>query len=217
MEADVTRPPLVRRAHLKLQMTPDQGGRCAGSKILRTFAQQYPPAYEVSLWLADRALACTAIASPMGISPRPRRFRARLSRERSTGPMRRAPRMVPAGLNRPVFGLCSRAGARRDPGLTLCGLDFYRTRSCPATLQKRRNQGRKRRTLTAFLKEEAAAKGFDICRITHPDAITPRARAAEAVPGCRRSWYDELARRDSERRSDPRVLWSEVARSSSSA
>lgn len=41
----------------------------------------------------------------------------------------------------------------------------------PGDAAKADNQGRKRRTLTAFLKEEAAAKGFDICRITHPDAI----------------------------------------------
>ncbi|RVQ58575.1 tRNA epoxyqueuosine(34) reductase QueG [Sinorhizobium medicae] len=71
-------------------------------------------------------------------------------------------------------------------------------------------QGRKRRTLTAFLKEEAAAKGFDICRITHPDAIpqAPERLRQFLADGCHGTmeWLAETE----ERRSDPRVLWGDV-------
>lgn len=80
----------------------------------------------------------------------------------------------------------------------------------PGDAAKAENQGRKRRTLTAFLKEEAAAKGFDICRITHPDAI-PQApeRLRQFLAAGAHGTMDWLAE-TAERRSDPRVLWSEV-------
>ncbi|WFU47798.1 tRNA epoxyqueuosine(34) reductase QueG [Sinorhizobium terangae] len=80
----------------------------------------------------------------------------------------------------------------------------------PGDAVRAENQGRKRSTLTAFLKSEAADKGFDICRITRPDAI-PEAPArlrqflAEGAHGTM-EWLAETA----ERRSDPRVLWSNV-------
>ncbi|MCA1369109.1 tRNA epoxyqueuosine(34) reductase QueG [Bradyrhizobium sp. BRP14] len=80
----------------------------------------------------------------------------------------------------------------------------------PGDAARAENQGRKRRTLTAFLKEEAAAKGFDICRITHPDAIphAPDRLRQFLAAGCHGTmdWLAETA----ERRSDPRVLWGDV-------
>ncbi|CCE98388.1 putative iron-sulfur cluster binding protein [Sinorhizobium fredii HH103] len=80
----------------------------------------------------------------------------------------------------------------------------------PGDAIKAENQGRKRRTLTAFLKEEAAAKGFDLCRITRPDAIpeAPDRLAQFLAAGCHGTmeWLAETA----ERRADPRVLWSDV-------
>lgn len=80
----------------------------------------------------------------------------------------------------------------------------------PGDAPKAENQGRKRRTLTAFLKEEAAAKGFDLCRITRPDAIpeAPDRLRQFLAAGCHGTmeWLAETA----ERRADPRVLWSEV-------
>ena len=80
----------------------------------------------------------------------------------------------------------------------------------PGNAAKAENQDRKRRTLTAFLKEEAAAKGFDLCRITRPDAIphAPARLNAFLSAGCHGTmdWLAETA----ERRSDPRVLWGEV-------
>ncbi|ACP27385.1 putative iron-sulfur cluster binding protein [Sinorhizobium fredii NGR234] len=80
----------------------------------------------------------------------------------------------------------------------------------PGHAIKAENQGRKRRTLTAFLKEEAAAKGFDLCRITRPDAI-PEApdRLAQFLDA---GWHGtmEWLAETAERRADPRVLWSEV-------
>ncbi len=80
----------------------------------------------------------------------------------------------------------------------------------PGNAQQAENQDRKRRTLTAFLKEEAAAKGFDICRITRSDAIphAPERLQAFLAAGCHGTmeWLAETA----ERRADPRVLWGEV-------
>ncbi|WP_027486591.1 tRNA epoxyqueuosine(34) reductase QueG [Allorhizobium undicola] len=64
--------------------------------------------------------------------------------------------------------------------------------------------------LTAFLKQEAADKGFDLCRITLPDAI-PQAPARlrqflEAGHHGTMEWMAETQAR----RADPRVLWSQV-------
>ncbi|MCO5732710.1 tRNA epoxyqueuosine(34) reductase QueG [Rhizobium sp. SSA_523] len=68
----------------------------------------------------------------------------------------------------------------------------------------------RRRKLTAFLRAEAAAQGFDLCRITLPDrAPQAPARLAAFVEAGRHgtmSWMEETQAR----RADPRVLWSEV-------
>jgi len=69
---------------------------------------------------------------------------------------------------------------------------------------------KRRQTLTAFLRGEANAQGFDLCRITRPDAI-PEARPRldsfleEGLHGTM-AWMAETR----ERRGDPRVLWPEV-------
>ncbi len=69
---------------------------------------------------------------------------------------------------------------------------------------------KKRATLTAFIKKEAEALGFDLCRITTPDAI-PEAPARlsayiEAGYHGTMEWMPETR----ERRADPRVLWADV-------
>ncbi|KSV82538.1 4Fe-4S ferredoxin [Sinorhizobium sp. GL2] len=80
----------------------------------------------------------------------------------------------------------------------------------PGIDAKADSEERRRLKLTAFLKAEAADKGFDLCRITLPDAI-PQAPARlrdfldESFHGTM-DWLEETA----ERRSDPRTLWSEV-------
>ena len=80
----------------------------------------------------------------------------------------------------------------------------------PGSAAKAENQERRRQKLTEFLKVEAADKGFDVCRITRPDAI-PQAPARladfldEGFHGTM-EWLAETA----ERRSDPRTLWSDV-------
>ena len=71
-------------------------------------------------------------------------------------------------------------------------------------------QAERKRKLTAFLRAEASAQGFDLCRVTLPDAI-PRApeRLAEFIAAGRHgsmSWMEETQAR----RGDPRVLWSDV-------
>lgn len=75
------------------------------------------------------------------------------------------------------------------------------------TLEK---EEKRRQTLTAFIRGEASAQGFDLCRITRPDAI-PQARPRldtflnEGLHGTM-DWMAETR----ERRGDPSVLWPNV-------
>ncbi|UWM75624.1 tRNA epoxyqueuosine(34) reductase QueG [Rhizobium sp. WSM4643] len=69
---------------------------------------------------------------------------------------------------------------------------------------------RRRDNLTEFVRAESAAKGFDLCRITRPDAI-PQAkeRLGQFIDAGRHgtmAWMAETR----DRRGDPRTLWSEV-------
>ncbi|MBX5156238.1 tRNA epoxyqueuosine(34) reductase QueG [Rhizobium sp. NZLR8] len=69
---------------------------------------------------------------------------------------------------------------------------------------------RRRDNLTALVRAESAAKGFDLCRITRPDAI-PQAkeRLGEFIDA---GWHGTMAwmAETRERRGDPLTLWSEV-------
>lgn len=69
---------------------------------------------------------------------------------------------------------------------------------------------KKRASLTAFIKKEAEAQGFELCRITRPDAIpeAPSRLSAYIEAGYHGTmeWMPETR----ERRSDPRVLWEDV-------
>ncbi len=69
---------------------------------------------------------------------------------------------------------------------------------------------KQRRVLTDFVKAEAKAIGFDLCRITRPDAIpqTPERLAAFLGAGYHgtMAWMAETQAR----RADPRVLWGDV-------
>ena len=69
---------------------------------------------------------------------------------------------------------------------------------------------KQRRVLTDFVKAEAKAIGFDLCRITCPDAIpqTPERLAAFLGAGYHgtMAWMAETQAR----RADPRVLWGDV-------
>ncbi len=69
---------------------------------------------------------------------------------------------------------------------------------------------RRRGKLTAFIRQEAAAQGFDLCRITGPDSI-PRApeRLASFLESDRHGTMEWMAE-TRDRRADPKVLWSEV-------
>ena len=69
---------------------------------------------------------------------------------------------------------------------------------------------KRRKALTAFLRQEALAQGFDLCRITRPDAIPEAAiRLGHFLDKGRHGtmgWMEETR----ERRADPRVLWNET-------
>jgi epoxyqueuosine reductase len=69
---------------------------------------------------------------------------------------------------------------------------------------------RMRRRLTDLVKQEAADKGFDLCRITRPDAIPEApARLAEFLAAGHHGTMEWMAETEA-RRADPRVLWQEV-------
>jgi epoxyqueuosine reductase len=69
---------------------------------------------------------------------------------------------------------------------------------------------KRRETLTAFVKAEAHALGFDLCRITRPDSIPDaKDRLGEFIDAGRHGTMEWMAE-TRERRGDPRTLWSDV-------
>ncbi|ANM08786.1 MULTISPECIES: tRNA epoxyqueuosine(34) reductase QueG [unclassified Rhizobium] len=69
---------------------------------------------------------------------------------------------------------------------------------------------RRRDNLTMFVRAESAAKGFDLCRITRPDAIPEaKERLGQFIDAGRHGTMEWMAE-TRERRGDPRTLWSEV-------
>ncbi len=80
----------------------------------------------------------------------------------------------------------------------------------PGIAAKADSGDRRRLKLTEFLKAEAADKGFDLCRITRPDAIPEApARLQDFLDDGFHGTMDWLAE-TAARRSDPRTLWSDV-------
>ncbi|MBY5762344.1 tRNA epoxyqueuosine(34) reductase QueG [Rhizobium laguerreae] len=69
---------------------------------------------------------------------------------------------------------------------------------------------RRRDNLTEFVRAESAAKGFDLCRITRPDAIPEaKERLGQFIDAGRHGTMDWMAE-TRDRRGDPSTLWSEV-------
>ncbi|TCU26705.1 epoxyqueuosine reductase [Rhizobium azibense] len=70
---------------------------------------------------------------------------------------------------------------------------------------------RKRRdSLTAFVRAEAAKLGFELCRITRPDSIPEaKERLGEFIDAGRHGTMEWMAE-TRDRRGDPRTLWSDV-------
>ena len=85
-----------------------------------------------------------------------------------------------------------------------------RTLISDATSREEEKTLRRREKLTAFIREEATAQGFDLCRITGPDSI-PQAPGrleiflADGHHGSM-DWMSETRLR----RADPKVLWDQV-------
>ncbi|MBY5899922.1 tRNA epoxyqueuosine(34) reductase QueG [Rhizobium leguminosarum] len=72
------------------------------------------------------------------------------------------------------------------------------------------DKGRRRDNLTEFVRAESAAKGFDLCRITRPDAIPEaKERLGQFIDAGRHGTMDWMAE-TRDRRGDPRTLWSDV-------
>ncbi|PCK84771.1 tRNA epoxyqueuosine(34) reductase QueG [Rhizobium sophoriradicis] len=69
---------------------------------------------------------------------------------------------------------------------------------------------RRRDNLTEFVRAESAAKGFDLCRITRPDAIPEaKERLGQFIDAGRHGTMEWMAE-TRDRRGDPLTLWSEV-------
>ncbi|CDM56061.1 MULTISPECIES: tRNA epoxyqueuosine(34) reductase QueG [Rhizobium] len=69
---------------------------------------------------------------------------------------------------------------------------------------------RRRDTLTAFVRAEAKALGFDLCRVTRPDAIPEaKERLGEFIDAGRHGTMEWMAQ-TRDRRGDPRTLWNDV-------
>lgn len=69
---------------------------------------------------------------------------------------------------------------------------------------------RRRDTLTAFVRAEAKALGFDLCRVTRPDAIPEaKERLGEFIDAGRHGTMEWMAE-TRDRRGDPRTLWRDV-------
>jgi len=69
---------------------------------------------------------------------------------------------------------------------------------------------KKRESLTAFVRAEAASLGFELCRVTRPDSIPEaKARLGEFIDAGRHGTMEWMAETQ-ERRGDPRTLWSDV-------
>ena len=68
----------------------------------------------------------------------------------------------------------------------------------------------RREKLTAFIREEAAAQGFDLCRITGPDSIPQAPERLEIFLGDGHHGTMDWMVETRERRGDPKVLWDQV-------
>ncbi|KQV84233.1 tRNA epoxyqueuosine(34) reductase QueG [Rhizobium sp. Root1220] len=79
----------------------------------------------------------------------------------------------------------------------------------PAPTTEAKEQKR-RDTLTAFVRAEAQALGFDLCRITQPDSIPEAKKRLDEFIDAGRHGTMEWMAETRERRGDPRTLWSDV-------
>ncbi len=68
----------------------------------------------------------------------------------------------------------------------------------------------RREKLTAFIREEAKAQGFDLCRVTGPDSIPRAPERLEIFLADRHHGTMDWMEETRERRGDPKVLWSDV-------
>ncbi len=69
---------------------------------------------------------------------------------------------------------------------------------------------RRREKLTAFIREEAAAQGFDLCRITGPDSIPQAPERLEIFLADGHHGSMDWMAETRLRRADPKVLWDQV-------
>jgi epoxyqueuosine reductase len=69
---------------------------------------------------------------------------------------------------------------------------------------------KRRETLTAFVKAEAHALGFDLCRITRPDSIPDAKDRLGEFIDAEPAWDDGVDGRDARAARRSRTLWSDV-------
>jgi len=85
-----------------------------------------------------------------------------------------------------------------------------RTLISDATAREEEKALRRREKLTAFIREEAAAQGFDLCRITGPDSIPQAPERLEIFLADGHHGSMDWMAETRLRRADPKVLWDQV-------
>ncbi|MBP2559725.1 epoxyqueuosine reductase [Neorhizobium galegae] len=85
-----------------------------------------------------------------------------------------------------------------------------RTLISDATSREEGKALRRREKLTAFVREEAAAQGFDLCRITGPDSIPQAPERLEIFLADGHHGSMDWMAETRLRRADPKVLWDQV-------
>jgi len=85
-----------------------------------------------------------------------------------------------------------------------------RTSTSEITAGRPDAQVRRREKLTAFIKAEAMAHGFDLCRITHAGSIPEAPKRLDVYLSDGHHGTMEWMEETRDRRSDPRTLWPDV-------
>ncbi|CDZ35181.1 tRNA epoxyqueuosine(34) reductase QueG [Neorhizobium galegae] len=85
-----------------------------------------------------------------------------------------------------------------------------RTSISDATSREEEKTLRRREKLTAFIRDEAAAQGFDLCRITGPDSIPQAPERLEIFLADGHHGSMDWMAETRLRRADPKVLWDQV-------
>ncbi len=190
--------PLVTERIYKRFMSEENGGGAPAADVIR--AAKVNVRYHLTYigWLArTRNYLAGDRTHLRGPRRRGASFGDRLSGRRAMERGRRGKGVVRAGEIPPVVPPAAERMAGGRAGLA----DLRGPRLLNATAKLSAAD------LKTALAREASALGFDCVGVTDPDAIAQASKYFQRIPRRRRPWRHGLARRQPERRTDPRVLW----------